>query len=178
MASVSNRRKTLGVLVVEDEVWRYYGDASTVWGPKCSRCRDYVIREGRPAEETLACWKVEVWGRGVLAKFLGPITLEGMAENLALEHSAISKVSKSEIRVERTGIPESGYPSCDIDRLLMLYAETPSQRDAMRRALCDILGLDARFSETIPVRRGCWLYDDILGPWTAWSQDIGPKAVD
>ncbi|MGI6642966.1 MAG: hypothetical protein ACOX3V_03015 [Bacillota bacterium] len=166
---MSNGKTLTWVRVTEDDVWRYYGDASVVWEPKCAACRAYVTRKRRPSQETLTCWKVEVWAHGSLSDCLGALSLESLAETLVRDCSAVAKISKSEIRVERTGIPVSGYPTRETDRLLMVYAETPCQRDALRASVCHAVGADVLLTAVIPVRRGCWLYDDILGPWTKWS---------
>lgn len=159
--------------ILEDEVWRYYGDTVSVWGPKCGRCRDFVLCEHKPSQEAMSCWKVEVWARGAfMAQYPGIRDLDGIAEDLVREHNVVAKVSLRKIRVERTGLPLSGYPTSELDRLLVAYAQTCVERNALRRGLCALLGLDVALGKDIPVRRGCWLYDDILGPWVEWARPI------
>lgn len=82
--------------------------------------------------------------------------------------SSVAKVSKYPIHVIRSGVPIDAYPCVKLDFLLMVYARSLKQRDELRALLCDLLPVDRRFATRIPVRRGCWIYDDILGPWQEW----------
>jgi len=98
------------------------------------------------------------------------------AEAVVSRTSSVIKVSKEPIPVVRSGIPEDGYPDADLDYLLIGYAETISERDALKEALCSALGINPEQANLIPVRRGCWFYDDVLGPWTKWypiDRDMG-----
>ena len=63
----------------------------------------------------------------------------------------------------------TGQKMCIRDRL-MAYASTIREREGLRQAICRQLAMNPLKAEDIPVRRGCWLYDDILGPWQGWYE--------
>ncbi len=168
----SNGMRVTRVQVTEDEVWRHYGDASLKWEPKCARCRVFVDKNKRPGPEALSCWKVEVWAGGSFyAESEAKMNLDELAEELIRRTLTVAKVSKMDMPVARTGLPNHGYPQENLDRLLMAYAHTPCERDSVRSALCAILEVKAEKAAEIPVRRGCWAYDHILGPWITWVPD-------
>ncbi len=82
----------------------------------------------------------------------------------------VAKISKHPLQVVSTGEPLSQYPDAGVDFLLMIYASLIKERDEIRQAICTVLGIDVLAAGTIPVRRGCWLYDHILGPWQDWHE--------
>jgi len=86
---------------------------------------------------------------------------------LSLQRFA-AKTSKHPIQVVVTGIPRDAYPAEATDYLLMLYASNIEERDFLRNLLCDVLSLGREHAGKFPVRRGCWVYEDILGPWPTW----------
>ncbi|HHW17406.1 MAG TPA: hypothetical protein GXX30_00655 [Firmicutes bacterium] len=166
---------------LEDAVWRYYGWPNDFWASKCALCRDVVARFRKPVPECINCWKIEVWSKGkTIGESLIGLRDElqeelrfGMLDNLAQAitvtvGSAMSKISKCPIQVVRTGLPRVGYPEVPTDFVLIIYATTIGERDRLRRLVCDILCLPTGRAAEIPVRRGCWMYDDVLGPWTTW----------
>ena len=104
----------------------------------------------------------------------------------------IAKASRAPILVVRTGTPLESYPSRQLSFLLMLYAESIQERELLRHeseAILEASRLEAVGPEVssrralplglpitlgvpisirLPVRRGCWRYDDVLGPWQSW----------
>lgn len=98
----------------------------------------------------------------------------------------VAKASRAPIQVVSTGVPREGYGvmadevgagrECSqgvtsfapVDDLLVLYAKSISERELLRDLVRDALGLSAGAAELIPVRRGCWRFDRILGPWQEW----------
>ncbi len=99
-------------------------------------------------------------------------SLFGLACNLAM-HSGelfVAKLARYPIQVVRSGEPGNQYPNVVTDRLLMAYASTIREREGLRQAICRQLAMNPLKAEDIPVRRGCWLYDDILGPWQGWYE--------
>ncbi|MGE5578464.1 MAG: hypothetical protein ACM3WU_00350 [Bacillota bacterium] len=132
------------------------------------------------------CWKVEVWSlgnamqafRSALARAEGsdwpheaPLTTFALEQDFLIGelmlrgHKAIAKASRAPILVVRTGVPLDGYPKpgIEIDYLLMLYAVSIEERDRLRRDAEQVLGIAG-----LPIRRGCWRFDDLLGPWETW----------
>ncbi len=154
----------------EDEVWTQFCSGTTAdWSLRCAACREGVLGTGRPVELCVNCWKVELWGCSpLLSEPMDGYALCDLAEALAVGEGCLVKVSKGPIPVVRSGVPVGGYPETGSDHLLMAYAESIGERDAVRAALCSILGSDPESASQIPVRRGCWIYDDILGPWGDW----------
>ena len=98
--------------------------------------------------------------------------VHGLAFRLYLQLGArlVAKVSKYPIQLVRTGEPLIQYPNSKKDFLFMIYASSIRERDELRRAVCRILHVDPSVIGTIPVRRGCWVYENILGPWQKWYQ--------
>lgn len=173
---------------LEDDLWIYFGHPNEYWRNKCSRCREKVRRLKVPVLECLACWKVEIWsGSPWFLEAMGQPAHEmhqadglqscglerlcSLAFKLALQGGAdlIAKISKHPIQVVRTGEPSSQYPEAKTDHLLMIYASSVEERESIRLKICSVLGFASEASGNIPVRRGCWLYDPILGPWQAWE---------
>ena len=172
----------------EDGVWRYYGSDSN-WTEKCWLCREKVLSLRKPVKECVDCWKVEVWEQGGFAKtcslkrksFLNlplgdysvnnnvPVPETLMEVMYLLEDGLLAKITMGPIQVVRTGLPAE-YPSVAIDRLLLLYANSIGERDrllgSLKKAAALLCGEEVNFS--LPVRRGCWRYDPILGPWQEW----------
>ena len=128
--------------ILEDGVWRYYNCPDRFWSEKCQSCRAKVAAERAPVRECIDL-------------------------------------------VVRTGLPLDAYPEGPTAYLLMLYAKDISEREALRDGAesylfslsCDLTGrreptssLASGFSRSkrLPVRRGCWRFDDILGPWQSW----------
>lgn len=148
------------IRVTEDGVWRYYNCPDRVWSEKCRRCRQIVAETRAPAEECLNCWKVEIWSLESATE------QDGLIEALTqMGHKIVAKASRAPILVVRTGDPMDAYPSPEIEtaNLLMLYAGSEEERDALRRDTEQALG-----SVRLPIRRGCWRYDSLLGPWEIW----------
>ncbi len=164
------KRLVTRVQVSEDELWRHYGDSSLEWETKCARCRLHVEKNAQPGPEALSCWKVEVWFSGSFySNCKARMDMDQLAEELIRRTLTVAKVSKMDMPVERTGLPNHGYPDKAFDRLLMAYAQSPSERDVIRLILCEILGAESDDAAQIPARRGCWAYDHILGPWITWA---------
>jgi hypothetical protein len=168
------------VLVNEDEVWIQYGTSgASDWPARCVECREAVSSWKNPVAQCVNCWKVEVWGSSdVIPHQMDWLDLGEVAETVARQTDAVIKVSKLPIHVVRTGVPRDGYPGTDFDYLLMAYAENISEREELRHSLCLALGMEPAKAEQIPVRRGCWLYDEMLGPWTEWypmDRDMGEE---
>jgi hypothetical protein len=175
--------------VVEDGVWRYFNCPDPRWSEKCRHCREKVAEAKTPVEECLNCWKVEVWSLGPAMRSFraqGGGDLPRFAEEQCFLVDAlltrgipvIAKASRAPILVVRTGIPREAYPSEVTDYLLMLYASNIAERDRLRREAEDVLSqVDVPLGPSLPVRRGCWRYDDLLGPWETWypfEKDAGP----
>lgn len=165
--------------VVEDGVWRYYNCPDPLWSDKCRHCREKVDQAKTPVEECLNCWKVEVWSLGAaMRRFRAdrgerlPRFVEEQGflvdEMLLRGVQVIAKASRAPILVVRTGTPLSAYPQETTDYLLMLYARTIAERDLLRARAEEVLGLAPEAAPALPVRRGCWRYDDLLGPWESW----------
>jgi hypothetical protein len=112
----------------------------------------------------------ESWHPGSLSG--GQDRLYWLAFELAARYGSafVAKVSKHPLQVVRTGEPLAQYPCSPTDNLLMIYATSVKEREQIRQAVCHALGLDASAAADIPVRRGCWLYDPILGPWQSWEK--------
>ncbi len=166
------------ILVNEDEVWVQFGTADAPdWLSKCAECREAVSSWRSPIAPCVNCWKVEVWGSSeILHRVMDWFELGEVAETVARQTGAVIKVSKEPIPVIRSGVPEEGYPKADLDYLLMGYAESIPERDALRQSLSVALSVNPAKADRIPVRRGCWFYDEMLGPWTKWypvDKDMG-----
>lgn len=159
--------------VTEDGVWRYYNCPDPFWSAKCRACREKVALLRIPVEECVDCWKVEIW-RPTGADF-GPavdcLHLGGIA--------VVAKESRAPIQVVRSGIPLSAYPRETTQHLLILYAGRIAERDLLLRAAQGALIRLSREEGAgsfradpcvpeLPIRRGCWRYDDVLGPWQTW----------
>ncbi len=165
--------------VVEDGVWRYYNCPDPAWSEKCRHCREMVALNRAPVEECLNCWKIEVWSLGpAMRQFRSSM---GQGLSTFVEEQAhlidalltrgipvVAKASRAPILVVRTGIPGAAYPPESTDYLLMLYAQTIAERDSLRGEAEAVLGLTPDKAPGLPVRRGCWRYDDVLGPWESW----------
>jgi len=84
---------------------------------------------------------------------------------LQMGREVVAKASRAPILVVRTGVPVEAYPKPEIetDYLLLLYARSIDERDALRRDAEQVLG-----AAGLPIRRGCWRYDGVLGPWETW----------
>lgn len=91
-----------------------------------------------------------------------------LAEEISWADRLVAKISKVPIQVVRTGVPEDSYPACETDYLLMFYAEKISQRDFLQHVLQRIINTPGNPCTLFPVRRGCWIYDDMLRPWKTW----------
>lgn len=163
--------------VTEDGVWRYYNCPDPFWSEKCRRCRAKVAQTRAPVEECLNCWKVEVWGRvGVEQDHL-------VGALMRRDLRVVAKASRAPILVVRTGVPRGAYPQAEIEHLLMLYAGSIGERELLREEAESALqvgveerrapgegplGESSKARVSLPVRRGCWRYDDLLGPWETW----------
>lgn len=171
--------------IAEDAVWRYYNCPDPFWSAKCGACRDKVALRRAPVEECLNCWKVEVWSPD-------PGPLDALVDGLlARGIPVVAKASRAPILIVRSGVPREAYPAEQVDYLLILYGRDIAERDALRREAeavlrdSDSLGHGAEllspqaemsgpdagrpsFRPVLPVRRGCWRYDDALGPWQSW----------
>jgi len=160
----------------EDAVWTYFGYPNAVWAERCTLCRGTASRTGKPCAETLSCWHLELWEHGKLMRSrpgLYPTFQEActalieILQNLGLFSTA--KLSRGNIKVIRTGEPADGYPSLGTDRLLILYALSERTRDAIKNEM-------TRWAKApggeclIPVRRGCWGLEDMLGDWRKWNE--------
>lgn len=168
----------------EDALWRYYGYPNPYWANKCLVCREKVMKSKKPVIECINCWKIELWSKsfvlaGVLEDerqmgendieevFCNP--LERFMEDRRLSGCGwVAKASIKPVIVVRSGIPVCSYTEGETDYLLMFYASTILERDELRDLLCRVMGLRQDMAGRIPVRRGCWMYDDILGPWMTW----------
>lgn len=161
--------------VTEDGVWQYYNCPDPFWSAKCRACREKVAALRAPVEECIDCWKVEIWRRT-------PVDFALVIDSLLISGlQVIAKASRAPILVVRSGIPASAYPPDTTDYLLMLYATRIAERDLLLRGAQEALGI-ARDREPecppppdvpsepplFPIRRGCWRYDDVLGPWQTW----------
>ncbi len=185
---------------LEDDLWVYFGHPNEYWRTKCLGCRRKVGVLNHPVEECINCWKIEVWSKSPwFSKAADSFTGKMPPQVLSLSYGSdvascrlfqglqvvfslmyglweifggdfVAKVSKQAIKVIRSGKPEEQYPDSDVDFLLMIYASSIKERDALRKAVCDVLGKKDEEMHNIPVRRGCWFYDDVLGPWENWHQ--------
>lgn len=166
---------------LEDDLWIYFGYPNEYWRKKCAACREKVLKLKTPVPECIDCWKVEIWSQsswfqgaetGVHSGGADGLThLYLLAFELAARYgvSFVAKISKYPIQVVRTGEPPGQYPDVKTDCLLMIYATSVQEREHIRQDICRVLGLDPAAAINIPVRRGCWLYDPILGPWQTWE---------
>lgn len=166
--------------ITEDGVWRYYNCPDPVWSAKCRACREKVATFRAPAEECLNCWKVEIWSRcraldDALAavedvRLPGcPSAFDAIVDSLVGRGiRVIAKASRAPILVVRSGVPAEAYPDGTLDYLLMLYAHTIPERDILVRETLGVLGVKPGDRYSLPVRRGCWRFDDALGPWQTW----------
>jgi hypothetical protein len=155
------------IRIVEDPVWRYYNCPDAEWAEKCSSCRKKLSAEPAVCVQCVNCWKVEIWKHG---KAFGSVDFDRLMDrvNLASDVPVIAKASRAPIQVVRTGVPETGYPDLDVDDLLVLYARSIAERESLRRLVQVSLGLSPEEAALIPVRRGCWRFDAVLGPWQSW----------
>ncbi len=144
----------------EDGVWRYYNCPDPHWSDKCRCCREKVAGIGTPVEECVNCWKIEIWGYepDEQDRLVGMLMQRGVG--MRSGGQIIAKASRAPILVVRTGMPPETYPSMNLSYLLMLYAESIEERELLRH--------ESEVSIRLPVRRGCWRYDDVLGPWQSW----------
>lgn len=155
------------IQIVEGAVWRYYNCPDPYWAQKCSSCRQKLSAKAAPCEECVNCWKVEVWKHG---KAFDGADFDLLMDRLHLTagFSVIAKASRAPIQVVRTGVPAAGYPDTETDDLLVLYARSIDERETLRKLLQVALGISPGAAKLIPVRRGCWRFDRLLGPWQSW----------
>jgi hypothetical protein len=155
------------IRIVEDPVWRYYNCPDAQWAEKCSSCRRKLAAEPVACAHCANCWKLEIWKHG---KAFGHVDFDRLMDgvNLASDVPVIAKASRAPIQVVRTGMPETGYPDSAVDDLLVLYAQSIRERESLRGLVQVSLGLSAEAANLIPVRRGCWRFDAVLGPWQSW----------
>jgi hypothetical protein len=155
------------IKIVEGSVWRYYNCPDPHWEKKCSACRQKLSTERAVCAECVNCWKVEIWKHG---KAFGNVDFDGLMErvHLAADFPVVAKASRAPIQVVRTGVPGTGYPDPAMDDLLVLYARSIAEREDLRRLVQASLGLSCEAAGLIPVRRGCWRFDEVLGPWQSW----------
>lgn len=172
--------------LTEDAVWRYYNCPDPFWSAKCRACRERIDSHGVPVEECLNCWKVEMWSAdpGAFDRVIDGLLVRGIP--------VIAKASRAPILVVRSGIPLTAYPPEQVDYLLILYARDIAERDLLRleaeavllesaapefnppesarigSAKTESMPAARTTERSLPIRRGCWKYDDILGPWQAW----------
>lgn len=130
----------------------------------------------KPVIECINCWKIELWSKSIVLTgkfdkevFRNPLE-RIMEDQRLLGCMLIAKASINPVIVVRSGIPFDSYPDGETDYLLMFYTTTISERDKLRDLLCQVIGIGQDMAERIPVRRGCWMYDDILGLWTTWFE--------
>lgn len=171
--------------ITEDAVWRHYNCPDPPWSAKCRSCREKIAKLRAPVQECVDCWKVEIWKHGPALAECGDIDFDRLMEGIDVvlssravrssgrEHDVapslpVAKASRAPIQVVRTGIPESGYGDLIVDDLLVLYAGSISEREALRDLVRAALDLPASAAWLIPVRRGCWRFDSVLGPWQGW----------
>jgi hypothetical protein len=161
--------------VTEDGVWRYYNCPDPFWSAKCRACREKVGMRKAPVEECLNCWKVEIWRPT-------PADFSPLVDSLLIRGThVIAKASRAPILIVRSGIPLRAYPPDTVDYMLMLYASRIAERDLLLQSASEALAADeagegGRSSPPgapqeglpLPFRRGCWRYDEVLGPWQAW----------
>lgn len=159
----------------EDPVWTYFGYPNPLWAEKCAVCRVAVARTRKPAREAMGCWHLELWEHGPLMQsVLGRYpTFDEACRNLVEQLQNIgvfscAKVSRGQIRIMKTGEPPDGYPSRGTDRLLILYATSVEARDTLRKTVAQWANALAG-ERLIPVRRGCWGLEDLLGDWRTWD---------
>ena len=148
--------------IIEDAVWRYYNCPDPFWSAKCRSCREKIAALGVPVEECLNCWKVEIWSscQSVRDAVIDGLIVKGIP--------VIAKASRAPIFVVRSGVPVGAYTSETVNYLLILYARDIAERDLLRREAEAVLSESIAPEHFLPVRRGCWKYDDALGPWQAW----------
>lgn len=173
MSGSGSRRGALETTtrITEDAVWRYYNCPDPFWSAKCKSCRGKIVFLGIPVEECLNCWKIEAWSPDMER-------LDSLIDGLAARGvDVVAKASRAPILVVKTGIPLEAYPPEEVDYLLILYARDIAERDALRREAEAVLsGQEERDAEgpvrtrgpILPIRRGCWKYDQTLGPWQTW----------
>ena len=172
--------------ILEDGVWRYYNCPDRFWSEKCQSCRAKVAAGRAPVQECIDCWKVEIWAEPLEGNPGPHDEFTGLVDFVTESgYRVVAKASRAPILVVRTGMPRDAYPESPTAYLLMLYAKDISERDALRDAAesclsslsSDFTGrgepmscLAAGFLRTkrLPVRRGCWRFDDVLGPWQSW----------
>lgn len=166
--------------IAEDSVWRYYNCPDPKWSSKCRACREKVTSTRMPVQECVDCWKVEMWKRGTAFLGYGALDFDGLMDGIELLVEAgdrialqvtspvVAKAARAPIQVVRTGIPLIGYPSLAVDDLLVLYAQSIAERESLRDLVRDVLGLSDEAAALVPIRRGCWRFDPILGPWQGW----------
>jgi len=156
------------------EVWNqspWFQKAIVAFGvdkPSGSDCYTRVDYYGESASSSLSGLDdLGGFGRSFESE---PDYLFGLALKLAFQITGnfVAKISKHPIQVIPSGEPLNQYPNIRVDRLLMVYASSIRERDHLRRAICTALAINPLLAGIIPVRRGCWLYDDILGPWQKW----------
>lgn len=157
----------VSIRIVEGPVWRYYNCPDPYWAKKCSLCREKLSLEPVSCAECVNCWKLEIWKHG---KAFSQVDFDRLMDGLhmAADSPVIAKASRAPIQVVRTGVPHTGYPDTATDDLLILYARSIAERETLRRLVQVSLGLSHEAAVLIPVRRGCWRFDRVLGPWQSW----------
>lgn len=155
------------ITIVEGPVWRYFNCPDPYWSEKCSVCRRKISETREPCPECVNCWKIEVWEHG---KAYPRVDFDRLMDELHLRAGfpIIAKASRGLIQVVRTGVPLEGYSGLPVDGLLLLYGRSIGEREVLRELVREVLGLSQGEAGLIPVRRGCWRFDSLLGPWQSW----------
>jgi hypothetical protein len=159
--------------ITEDTVWRYYNCPDPHWSSKCRDCREKVNRLRVPVQECVDCWKLEIWRHSAAFTGREELNFDGLMDQVSVIAAGappVAKASRAPIQVVRTGVPQAGYPDLVTDDLLVFYARSISEREMLRELVKEALMLTECQARLIPVRRGCWRFDPILGPWLRWYQ--------
>ncbi|NPV71465.1 MAG: hypothetical protein HPY55_12600 [Firmicutes bacterium] len=139
--------------ISEGPVWIHFGYGE---GQErdCSSCSFEFSLTGEAPAATRDCWKVEVW-LGDSPR--GEALLDVLMDAAMRDRRLMGKVSVNPMPREATG----GF-----DRVAFMYFTSREEAERFAERLSALLDAgDWRPA----VRRGCWHFEPVAGPWETWA---------
>ncbi|MCR4398739.1 MAG: hypothetical protein NUV93_07235 [Firmicutes bacterium] len=145
--------------IVEGPVWCHFGYGEGL-ELDCASCERQFLETGRAPQGTRNCWKVQVW----LGDVPDPEWLvSALVSAAGTDRSLLGKYSTGPIPADGPGRH---------DRALFLYFGDRASAEQFADRLVSMMEREGK--APCPgwrprVRKGCWHFDAVAGPWETWD---------
>ena len=143
--------------ILEGPIWNHFGYGE---GQErdCESCAAEFRRTGKAPAAATDCWKVEIW--------LGDAAIDATGRARLLD--TLMDAARRDMRLmgKVSAHPMPKGDSGGFDRVVLMYFM--NREEAERFA--DWIAARAPAGGWRPtVRRGCWHYEPVAGPWQTWD---------